>query len=160
MFSVRNIRWPVLWFQKFATIIILGMRLFHSGYYGNCRIRRHHLSDNPGAWLHGFLYSWCSGMFMWHLYLCVHNDMYNIACLLVAMTLLYQNHCRALVQLVCWCMDKSMCCHSAPLLLLIVQAMFASFIPEMAEILGRHQRYRGVYEKPVGVRWDSLYTPC
>ena len=30
--------------------------------------------------------------------------------------------------------------------------MFASFVPEIVDIVGRRERYGGTYDKPVGVR--------
>ena len=30
--------------------------------------------------------------------------------------------------------------------------MFASFVPEIMDIVGRRERYKGMYDKPVGVR--------
>ncbi len=31
--------------------------------------------------------------------------------------------------------------------------MFASFVPEIMDIVGRRERYGGTYDKPVGVRY-------
>ena len=36
--------------------------------------------------------------------------------------------------------------------------MFAGFVPEIMEILGKRERYRGSYEKPSGVKYVHLKT--
>ncbi len=35
--------------------------------------------------------------------------------------------------------------------------MFASFIPEIMDIVGKRERYGGTYDKPVGVRYSNIY---
>ena len=36
--------------------------------------------------------------------------------------------------------------------------MFASFVPEIVDIVGRRERYGGTYDKPVGVRQVIHFT--
>jgi hypothetical protein len=38
------------------------------------------------------------------------------------------------------------------LVFVVLQAMFASFIPAIAEIVGRRQRYGGFYQQTAGIR--------
>ena len=35
----------------------------------------------------------------------------------------------------------------------VLQAMFAGFVPEIMEIIGRRERYGGTYDKPAGVKY-------
>ena len=35
--------------------------------------------------------------------------------------------------------------------------MFAGFVPEIMEIIGRRERYGGTYDKPAGVKYVTLY---